>query len=231
VAREEGIDLTASPVHKLIVAGEPGGSILPTKARIETEWGARVFDHSGMTEIGPAAIECPENPAGLHLLESEFVAEVIDTETGRPVAAGQMGELVLTNLGRLGSPLIRYRTGDLVRIDPAGCPCGRAERRLAGGILGRVDDMIHVRGNNLYPAALEAALRRFPEVVEYRVAVAPSSLRIEVEPSEGRLGPELAERLGRLIRDEFLFRAEVRAVAPGSLPRFEMKAKRIHHET
>ncbi len=230
VAAEEGIDLANSSVRALVVAGEPGGSIPATRARMESAWGARVFDHSGMTEVGPMSIECPANPAGLHVLESDYVAEVIDPATLAPVPPGQLGELVLTNLGRLGSPLIRYRTGDLVRVDPRPCPCGTPFLRLDGGILGRGDDMIHVRGNNVYPGALEALLRRFPEVAEYRVEVDQSTalpaLRIEVEPVNGG-GADLVDRVDRAVRDEFLFRAEVRLVPPGSLPRFEMKAKRF----
>jgi phenylacetate-CoA ligase len=221
--------LVRSAVWALIVAGEPGGGIPATRARIEAAWGARVFDHNGLTEVGPVGIECPENPAGLHLLETEYLAEVIDPTTGEPAGAGQAGELVLTNFVREGSPLIRYRTGDLVRPDPKPCPCGRTFIRLEGGILGRTDDMIYLRGNNLYPAALEAVIRRFPEVAEYRVEVDQSgplaALRIEVEPATA--GADPAEQVGRAIRDELLFRAEVLTVPPGTLPRFEMKARRV----
>ncbi len=230
-ARQEGIDLAASSVRCLILAGEPGGSIPTTRARIESAWGARVFDHYGMTEIGPLGIECAENPGGLHMLETECIAEVLDSQTGQAVAPGQVGELVLTNFGRWGSPLLRYRTGDLVRVDAKPCPCGRAFLRLEGGILGRTDDMIHFRGNNLYPSALEAVIRRFDEVAEYRVEVDRSGalpvLRIELEPVTP--SADLAERVDRAIRDELLFRAEIRVVDPGVLPRFEMKAKRINH--
>jgi phenylacetate-CoA ligase len=228
VAHQEGIDLTGSSVRTLIVAGEPGGSIPGTRDRIEAAWGARVFDHSGLTEVGVVSIECPENPAGLHILEEEYIPEVIDPFSGEPQTTGEVGELVLTNLGRGGNPLLRYRTGDLVRVDPRPCPCGRPFLRLQGGILGRSDDMIHVRGNNLYPSALEAVIRRFPEVAEYRVEVDESgplaALRIEVESTAGT---GLAEKVSKALRDELLFRAEVVAVAPGTLPRFEMKAKRV----
>jgi phenylacetate-CoA ligase len=234
VAIQQKIDLKASPVKKLIVAGEPGGSIPATRARIESAWGARVFDHHGLTEVGPAAVECLENPVGMHIFESEYVAEVIDPSNARPVEAGTIGELVLTNLGRWGSPVLRYRTGDLVKVDPNPCPCGRALVRLEGGILGRTDDMIHIRGNNLYPSALEAVIRRFPEVAEYRVEVDQShsltALRIELEPTSISLATGLAERVERAIREELLFRAEVGTVSPGSLPRYEMKAQRIHRK-
>jgi phenylacetate-CoA ligase len=186
-----------------------------------------------MTETGPAAVECRANPGGLHLLEGDYLAEVIAPDTGRPVPAGQVGELVLTNLGRRGSPLLRYRTGDLIRPDPRPCPCGRTFLRLDGGILGRTDDMIHLRGNNVYPSALEDIIRRFPGVAEYRIEVDASevlaALRIEVEPQNGN-GEGLARDIGEAIRDTLLFRAEVRAVPPGTLPRYEMKAQRVHHK-
>jgi phenylacetate-CoA ligase len=231
VARAESIELRDVGVERLIVAGEPGGSIPATRERIESAWGGRVFDHNGMTEVGVVGVECPGNPAGLHLLETRYLVELIDPATDNAVPPGQPGELVLTNLGRYGSPLLRYRTGDLARVDPRPCPCGRTFVRLDGGILGRTDDMIHLRGNNLFPSALEAVIRRFADVVEYRVKVDQSSplaeLLIEVEATTAEKGPETAARLARAVRDELLFRAEVRPVAPGSLPRFDMKARRV----
>jgi phenylacetate-CoA ligase len=231
VAAAEGIDLAGSLVRALIVAGEPGGGIPETRECIEQAWGARVFDHHGMTEIGPAAVECIENPGGMHLLESEYIAEIIDPQTESLVAPGEVGELVLTNLGRAGSPLLRYRTGDLVRADTNPCPCGRPYLRFESGILGRSDDMIVIRGNNVFPSALEAILRRFTDVAEYRIEVDASStlpaLRVEVEPTSAELAISVVDRVDRAIRDELLFRAEVTAVPPGSLPRFEMKAQRF----
>jgi len=175
-------------------------------------------------------IECPENPCGLHVIETDHLVEVVDPSSGVPKASGEVGEMVVTTLGRWGSPLIRYRTGDLVRIDPQPCPCGRPFVRLQGGILGRTDDMIQVRGNNVYPAALEGVIRRF-DVAEFRICVDTSgtlaALRIEIEPAADQT-PSLAERISHEIRNEFLFRAEVSVVPPGSLPRFDMKANRIH---
>jgi phenylacetate-CoA ligase len=234
VASEEDIDLESSAVRALIVAGEPGGSVATTRARIEKSWGARVFDHWGMTEIGPLGIECPENQAGLHLLEMDCLAEVIDPVTSQPVPAGQTGELVITNLGRWGSPLVRYRTGDLVRVDTNACPCGRVFVRLENGILGRTDEMVHIRGNNFYPSALEALIGRFEEVAEYQVEIDESEslpvVRIELEPMRTVVDGSLAQRIGRAVQEEFLFRAEVKTVTPGSLPRFEMKARRVHRK-
>jgi phenylacetate-CoA ligase len=228
-AQEAGIDLAKEArVHTIIVAGEPGGSIPATRARIESAWNARVIDHSGLTEVGPLAGEARSRPGGMYLLEADYVAEILDPVALTPTAAGGIGELIVTNLGRLGSPLIRYRTGDLVREGPGDPKV--PFRWLEGGILGRRDDMVPLRGNNFYPSSLEAVLRRFPDVVEYRVEIDTTSplaeLRVEVEPTP-TADAGLAERLARTIRDELLFRAEVTLVAVGSLPRFEMKASRV----
>lgn len=239
VAEQHGIDLKSGSVRMLIVAGEPGGSVPSIRQRIETAWGARVIDHWGMTEIGPLATECVENPGGLHVLETECIAEVIDPVTLQPfdLDAGNSpirGELVITNLGRIGSPVIRYRTGDVVEVDPAPCPCGRSWLRLRGGILGRVDDMITIRGNNVFPTAVEAILREFPEIVEYRLEVvsrkAMQELKIEIETSFGTTAANapLIERLAATIHERLHFRPEVVAIEPGQLPRFEMKGRRFH---
>ncbi|MFP6764317.1 MAG: AMP-binding protein, partial [Planctomycetaceae bacterium] len=175
VAEQEGIHLAQSSVRMLIVAGEPGGSVASIRNRIESAWGARVFDHWGMTEIGALAMECVENTGGLHMLESECIVEILDPGTGEPVVADsagvRRGELVITNHGRTGSPLIRYATGDLVETDPNPCPCGRSLIRLPGGILGRSDDMVTIRGNNVFPSAIESVLREFDQIVEFQVEV------------------------------------------------------------
>jgi len=234
VARQEGLDLPASPVRAVIVAGEPGGSIPATRARIEAGWGARVFDHSGMTEMGPATIEDPDNPGELLVLESDYIAEITDPATGRPVPPGTPGELVLTNLGRLGSPLLRYQTGDTVCAAPRHRYQTGGDRqllRLEGGIRGRVDDMIVLRGNNFHPSALQTILHRFAELAEYRVEVDRGGtqpvLRIEVEAQAEANGSALVAAVSKAIYDQLLFRAEVRLAAPGSLPRFEHKAQRL----
>ncbi len=229
LASKEGIDLKSSAVRAIIVAGEPGGCIPATRQRIETVWGARVFDHYGLTEVGPVAAETNETPEVIMFLENHYIGEVIDPITTETLPEGQAGELVLTNLGRWGFPLIRYRTGDLVKME-------RIDGRLSlvGGILGRTDDMIYVRGNNFYPAAIEAVVRRFPEVVEYRIVVDHTGpltdLRIEIEPVSTSSDFGLADAVARAIRDELLFRVEVSAVPTNSLPRFEMKAKRVVHQ-
>ncbi len=226
VAEAEKIDLTGAGVRAVVVAGEPGGSVAVTRERIAQAWGARVYDHYGLTEVGPVAFETTARPLEMRLLETEFLVEVIDPITEQ---ASDTGELVLTNLGRVGSPLIRYRTGDLVNLNPDRDEGGN--RYLSGGILNRADDMIHIRGNNLYPSAIEAVIRRFREVVEFRLVVdqseALSDLKIEIEPVGAEGGDRLAEAVGRAIRDDLLFRVEVVAVPPGTLPRFEMKSRRV----
>jgi phenylacetate-CoA ligase len=235
VARKEAIDLAGAKVSKLIVAGEPGGSIPEVRGRIEAAWGARVFDHTGMTEMGGVGFECFENPGGVHLNEAECIAEVIDPATGQPVPDGEPGELVLTNLGRWASPLIRYRTSDRVRLSRRKCLCGRWFARMEGGILGRYDDMITVRGNNVFPTGVEALIRRFAEVAEFRCTITGSSalaeVTIEVEPTAEPCDPALAERVARTIQDTLSFRARVLTVPCGTLPRFEMKAKRFVRRT
>jgi phenylacetate-CoA ligase len=227
LAAQERIDLASSPVRLVIVAGEPGGSIPATRERIESVWGARVIDHYGMTEVGPVAAETADRPGTQVVMEDRYIAEVLEPGGTGPAAEGEPGELVLTNLGRVGSPLIRYRTGDVVRArrGPAG------ELLLDGGILGRTDDMIHVRGNNLYPGAIEAVVRRFAEVAEFRLVVDRSGpltdLMVEIEPADGARTAGLADAVARAIRDDLLFRVPVSAVPCGSLPRYEMKARRV----
>ena len=232
VAKQDGIDLAGSSVRALIVAGEPGGSIPETKRLIESAWGARMFDHSGMTEIGPMSFECRENPGGIHVIESEFIVEVIEPETGQRIAEGEPGELVVTNLGRWGMPLIRYRTGDQVRLTRTPCPCGRTFARLEGGILGRVDEMFIVRGNNVFPTAVEAVLRRFAELIEFRVNILEDGtltrVKVEIECAPGFAdSASLCERVARTLQETLSFKAEVESVPAGKLPRFEMKAKRF----
>lgn len=231
VAAEEGIDLAGAPVRALFVAGEPGGSIPSTRAKIESAWGARVFDHAGMTEVGPYAFECLEAPGGMHVIESEFIPEVVDPTSGHAVPAGTTGELVLTNLGRWGAPLIRYRTGDSVRMTRGRCACGRSFARLEGGILGRRDDMLFIRGNNVFPAAIEAILREFSGVAEFRLEVdargAMADLRIDIEPTPDADRATLAAEIVRAVRDRLGFTPQVCLVEAGALPRFELKARRV----
>jgi phenylacetate-CoA ligase len=225
VAQEHGINVRDSTVRVTIHAGEPGASIPATRERIENAWGAKTYDHAGMTEMGAFGFACSEQ-RGLHVNEAEFIAEILDPHSGQPVLEGQAGELVLTNLGRWGTPAIRYRSGDLVRHGGYTCACGRSFLHLPGGVLGRVDDMLVVRGINVYPSALADVLHRFPEVAEYRVIVTQEgpmdeiALQVECPPA---LTIEIQEEL----RIALHLRVPIETVEPGKLPRFELKAKRV----
>lgn len=204
-------------VRRIIVAGEPGGSIPATRGRLAELWpDATVLDHYGTTETGPAAYQRPGEPGILRVIDDAYLVEIIDPVTSRAVDEGEVGELVLTSLGRLGSPLLRYRTGDLVRHGPG--------RTLPGGVIGRADDMVVVRGVNIYPSAVESVLHEFPEIVEFRVTHRDAELEVEVELDES--ATDLVADIGEALRAGLLIRFAVRAVDPGTLPRFEMKARR-----
>ncbi len=227
VGADHQIDVGTLGVLKVIVAGEPGGSLGHVRGRIEQLWNAKVLDHGGATEVGAWGYGDPSG-RGLYVLESEFIAEFLSVETGTPAADGELSELVLTNLGRIGCPVLRYRTGDLVR------PLWQHEGPnrfvlLDGGILGRADDMLVIRGVNVFPSSLDHILRSFPEVVEYRIivrqAAAMDYLVVEVEDRlecSDRIAEELQLRLGLTI--------DVHLVPLGSLPRFEGKGKRLIDE-
>jgi phenylacetate-CoA ligase len=224
--------LSEGTVRVVIVAGEAGGSIGATRERIESAWGARVIDHHGLTEVGPLSFECWEQPGFLHLNESRYLCEVVDPQSLTPAPAGERGELVITTLGRSASPVVRYRTGDLVVRTSEPCRCGRTWARLEGGILARADDMVNVRGVNVYPTAIESVVRAFPDVVEFRATVARvgamRSLSLEIEPTDAGVdGQALASRVSLRLREALGLSVPIEVRDPGSLPRFELKARRF----
>ncbi len=231
VATELGFDLASIPMKATVHAGEPGANIPSTKKRIEDCWTAKCFDHAGASEVGAHSFECQVQPGGTHLIESEYIAEVINPKTGERVPEGERGELVITNLGRWGFPVIRYRTGDLVRVNLDRCDCGRTSLRFEGGILGRADDMVTVRGVNVFPAGVENIIRKFAEVDEFRITVNKvkqmDEMDIEVELCEGA-DPDVVHQLAVKLDTMLSFRPRVHHVARNTLPRFEMKAKRFH---
>ena len=220
-------------VRVLIVAGEPGGSIPATRERIEHAWGARVIDHHGLTETGPLSFECWENPGFLHLNEAEFICEVLDPASGLPVTDGTRGELVVTNLGRTASPVIRYRTRDMVVRRSGACACGRTWARLEGGILARADDMVNIRGVNVYPTSIESVVRGIPEIVEFRSTVSQPgvmrtlSIEIEIAGDGNADASAITAKLVRQLRSALGLTVPVQIVQYGTLPRFEMKARRF----
>ena len=216
LARELDLDLRGSPVAVTIHAGEPGASIPATRDAIQEAYAAACFDHTGMTELGPTGHSCSAQD-GVHLIESEFIFEVTSE-----------GELVATNLGRWGMPLIRYRTGDRVVVSRESCSCGSPFMKVVGGIQGRVDDMFTVRGVNLYPSQVEDIVRRHPAVSEFVI-----EHRRERQMDEVALLLETSvdsfpvDRLEADLRQALGVRLECRVVAPGTLPRSELKSRRL----
>jgi phenylacetate-CoA ligase len=230
-ARKTGMDLVKESNMRITLhAGEPGASIPSTKKMIEESWGAKCFDHPGATEVGAFAFECQSR--AVHVNENEFIAEILNPNTGAAAIEGEQGELVITNLGRIGSPVIRYRTGDLVQPSYQPCPCGRPFLLLQGGVLGRVDDMVIVRGVNVFPSAVENVMREFQQIEEFRVEIfekeAMKEIRLVLEPRAGQSSVAgLAEQVSQRVRERIGLRPHVELVAPGTLPRFELKAKRF----
>jgi phenylacetate-CoA ligase len=223
-ARELHLDLASSDIRLTIHAGEPGASIPSTRAEIEAAYMASSFDHTGMTELGPTGHSCSQRD-GVHLVESEFIFEVVD-EQDRPA---EEGELIATNLGRWGTPLFRYRTGDRVEVSRAECSCGSPFMKVLGGIRGRVDDMFTVRGVNLYPSQVEDIVRRHAGVtefvIEHRRVKHMDEVTVVVE-TEGT-AESLTERLEADLRQALGVRLSCRVTRPGTLPRGELKSKRI----
>ena len=238
-AKQLGIDLAGSPVERLILSGEPAGSIPATKKLIQEEWGAKAGDTAGMTELGTIMIfECSEQPGGTHIIEDHYIEEVLDPESGDPVPYGEMGERVVTSFGRGFIPVIRYRTRDfVVRVPASACSCGRTFDIYEGGIRGRVDDMKLVRGTNVYPRAVEAIVREHPEVDEFQIHLyTAEGRRDEIEvlveiPDPAADSDQVLREVAKALADAHeQLRFDVKLVEDGTLPRFELKAKRLLDE-
>ena len=227
VAQERGMRMQEFSLQKVLVAGEPGGSLPAFQKRFaQIAPKVELIDHYGMTEVGPVAVRDQQNPDRMHLFDDRYLAEVIDPKTCKPIEDGESreGELVLTPLGRLAAPVLRYRTGDLVRVKQVD-----DRTLLEGGIMGRIDDMVVIRGVNVFPSAVDAVVREFSEVIEYRVEVDKTrslpELFVEIELEEGdKKG--VVKKLQERFQQAFALRVEVKIVETGALPRFEMKAKR-----
>ena len=232
VAREAEFDLNEIPLRIFILSGEPGANVPATKSKIESVWNVKSYDHAGASEVGAHSFECEIQPNGTHVNESEFIIEVLNPDTLEQVSEGEQGELIITNLGRIGFPVIRYRTGDLVRLNHEPCKCGRTFPRFEGGVLGRVDDMVVVRGINVFPSAIENLIRRSDEVEEFRITVSTvkqmGHLSIELDLKKDTCPENAKNDVYQQIRNELSLSSEIKVVPHGSLPRFEMKARRFH---
>jgi len=230
VAAGLGLDLASSDIRITIHAGEPGASVPNVKRRIEAAWGARCFDHAGATEVGAWAFDCQAEDGAIHLNELEFIFEVVDPQTGKAVDEGTRGELVITTLGRAGMPVLRYRTGDLVEMTTEPCACGRRLARIKGGVLGRADDMLSVRGVNLYPAVIDNLIRAVPPITEYEVEIRRVSemddLLLKVEIGEEHTFADVEQAILAAFRAQLNIRVSVAQAERGSLPRYEFKARR-----
>ncbi len=227
VAAQAGVNLSEeSSVRVTIHAGEPGASLPATKQRIENAWGAKAYDHAGATEVGAWGVMCKPQ-AGIHLNENEFICEVLEPKTGCPADAG---ELVITNLGRVGMPVIRYRTGDYVKLKSTPCECGSTSRVLEGGVTGRLDDALIIRGLNVYPATIENIILKFSEVREFTVHAYSTETFDELEIQIESTNPDPTHTVTAVtaaIRAALGLRAVVKSVPLGTLPRYELKSKRF----
>lgn len=231
-----GVDLSTSSVAMIGVGGEPGASVPGTRERLERAWGAKMFDCYGALEFQPIAWETA-GQYGPVIAEDEVYAEVLDPETEQPVEDGERGVLVLTHLRKQACPLVRWWTGDVVIRDRRPMPDGRTHAHLVGGVLGRADDMLVIRGVNLFPTAIENVVRSFAGTTnEYQLVIDDSvkdpktgfltgvKLRVEAAPDAPA---DLGEGLTARLREKLQVRFKVEVLPAGTLPRTVHKAKRL----
>ena len=214
-------------VERVICAGEPGASTPSVRERIETAWEARCYDHSGLTEVGAFSYPCAA-AGGLHLREDEFVVELLAPDSCAPVPDGEPGELVVTALGRRGFPVIRYRTGDMAARAAGGCPAGHPGAWLPRGILGRTDDMVVIRGMNVFPSAIVQLLHETEGVGEYRITFysepsAMDEVKVEAELADPRQLRAIQTRM----RQRLGLRVRIVPIKPGVLEPQTGKARRV----
>ncbi len=219
-------------VRKLICGAEPGGSIPSTRKRLETAWGAEVFDHLGASEVGPWGYECSAHPGGVHIIEGFFLMEFLDPETMQPAQPGQLSRLVVTSLEKYAQPVIRFDVKDLIRPSNRACPCGRTFRWVEGGILGRADDLIKIRGVLFSPQAVEDVVRSFEQLTDYRIIVSRRgpldevTLKAETNTQEGST-EGLIRDLESALKLKIHLRLQIELCPPGTFTKQEIKTKRL----
>jgi phenylacetate-CoA ligase len=233
----ESHDLRNSSVQRVLVAGEPGGGEPAFRAQLEEGWGAKVTEAMGVGDIGPSLFGECEQQDGMHLGAHGFVhLELIDPESGdaRPLEDGAEGELVLTHLQHRAAPLIRFRTRDHVTVKTSPCPCSRPGPRIR--CVGRTDDMLIVRGVNVFPSAIREVVNEFAPRVSGHILVQPKSSGVKQEPPlpvtvelgrDSEPGSSLADEIGTRLREVLVVRASVELVPFGTLRRSEYKSKLV----
>jgi len=237
-AREMGIDIAKEgKVNKVILSGEPAGSIPAVKHQLEEAWGAKCGDTAGMTEVGTIMIfECSHQPGGTHIIEDHYIEEVLNPFTDEPVGYGELGERVVTSFGRGFIPVIRYRTKDMVmRVPASTCTCGRTWDIYDGGIRGRWDDMKLIRGTNVYPRAVEAIIREYNAIDEFQIYIwrredsqDEITIRVEITPDYASEWETMQQKLHKDLSNAHEgLRFNIELMEHGDLPRFELKAKRL----
>lgn len=233
-ARELGIDLPSTSVRYTYHAGEPGGNVPTTRRAIEEAWGAKTYELYGIGEVGAIAPGCPHQ-RGVHLAEDQAYCTVVHPETGAQVSAGEVGENLVTSHIQFSQPLIKYRSHDLVRPLWEKCSCGRTWVLYEGGVLGRTDHMIIIKGANVYPTAIESLLGDVPGLTpNYEIHVSRSRLNDEITVKV-EAGPQcstaeyaaLKQKAEEFLYEKMLVRIGVEIHPPGTLPRYELKAKRF----
>ena len=230
-----GIEPSSLGIQKITCAGEPGASIPSTKRRMETAWGAKVYDHAGATEIGAWSYECREQPGGMHINEACFLVEVEDVETGEIIEdPGRKGKMVITALDRLAQPCIRFDAKDIIMWSDEPCPCGRTFRLIDGGVIGRADDITKVKGVLLAPTAIEEVVRgisglgdEYEVIVDKKGDIDRIKLKVELLPGHENQVQGIETNLKDRLRLTTNLGYKIEFHAYGTLPRYDVKARRF----
>ncbi len=230
-----GIDPRSLNIKRITCAGEPGASIPSTKSRMEDAWGAKVYDHAGATEIGAWCYECTDQPGGVHVNEGFFLVEIMDVDTGEYIEEpDRIGKMIITSFDRYGQPCIRFDSKDLIMWSPKTCSCGRSFRMIKGGVLGRADTITKVKGVLLAPYAIEEVVRdmeglgdEFEVVVDKISDIDRITLKVEMIPDSGVTEDSIRSQLKDQLRLKTNLGYIIEFHDYGSLPRYEVKARRF----
>ncbi|GAB4247660.1 phenylacetate--CoA ligase family protein [Deferrisoma sp.] len=235
--KELGADPKEWGIQRITCAGEPGALVPSTKKRMQDAWGCPVYDHVGATEVGAWGFECRHQPFGQHIIESMFLVELLELDSDRPVTEpGVPGRIVITAFDRRAQPCVRFDTKDVSMWAKDPCPCGRTWRILEGGVHGRVDHITKVKGVLFSPVTVEEVVRSFEELDgEFEIYVEKRGdldhITLKVELPDGLAGPDretLLKELASRLRWKTQLNFEIQPQPYGSLPRYQVKARRFH---